>query len=241
MGLYAIGDLHLSFGGDKPMDIFGPRWANHAERLRDAWSATVAADDVVVVAGDVSWAMHLSGFAPDLAFLDGLPGRKVLMRGNHDYWWTTLAKMERFLEDHGFTTVSFLRNSGIRVPGPVEESPGTVVCGTRGWLLPEDPAFGGEDEKVLAREVGRLKLSLAEGERIRRMGDRLVVALHYPPLAATRAPTAFSEILESHGVELCVYGHLHGEAAARGISGTVRGVRYVNASADHIGFKPLSL
>ena len=239
MPLFAIADLHLSFGSDKPMDVFGPQWKDHAEKLRKAWTETVAEEDCVVVSGDVSWAMHLEELTPDLAFLDGLPGKKLVLRGNHDYWWTTMAKMERYLELHGFASVSFLRNTGVRVAGPDAEGPGTVVCGTRGWVLPEDAGFAAEDERILAREVGRLKLSLAEGNRILLQGDRLVVAMHYPPMAATQIPTAFTEILEAYGVEVCVYGHLHGEAAARGISGLVRGVEYRNASADHIGFKPL--
>jgi len=241
MALFAIADLHLSFGCGKPMDIFGPQWKDHAERLRAAWTETVGPDDLVVVPGDVSWAMHLPELVPDLAFLDALPGRKLLMRGNHDYWWTTLAKMERFLDEHGFATISFLRNDGVRVAGDSAGDPGTVVCGTRGWMLPDDPEFGKEDEKILAREVVRLNLSLAEGDRLRAAGDRLVVMVHYPPMGATGVPTAFTEALEAHGADLCVYGHLHGESAGRGVSGRVRGVAYVNASADHISFKPLRL
>jgi predicted phosphohydrolase len=241
MTLFAIADLHLSFGSDKPMDIFGPQWKDHAERLRAAWSETVAPEDVVLVPGDISWAMHLPELAPDLDFLETLPGRKILLRGNHDYWWTTLAKMDRFLEQHGYSTISFLRNTGLRIGGTDPDGPGTVICGTRGWLLPEDAAFGVEDEKILAREVGRLNLSLAAGERIRCIGDRLVVALHYPPMSAHQCPTPFSEVLEAHGADVCVYGHLHGEAAGRGVSGVVNGVLYRNASADYISFKPLSL
>ncbi len=241
MALFAIADLHLSFGSGKPMDIFGPQWKDHAERLRAAWTETVGPDDLVAVPGDVSWAMHLPELVPDLAFLDALPGRKLLMRGNHDYWWTTLAKMDRYLGDHGFASVSFLRNSGVRLPGEDPAGPGTVVCGTRGWMLPDDPEFGAEDEKILAREVVRLNLSLAEGDRLRAAGDRLVVMVHYPPMGPAGWPTDFSGVLEAHGADLCVYGHLHGDAAGRGVSGVVRGVEYRNASADHISFKPLRL
>ncbi len=241
MRLFAIADLHLSFGSDKPMDVFGPQWADHAERLRAAWTETVAADDVVLVPGDISWAMHFPELVPDFAFLDALPGRKVLIRGNHDYWWSTLAKLDRFVDDHGFSTISFLRNSGLRLRGEDPDGPGTVICGTRGWLLPDDAGFSADDERILAREAGRLALSLADGDRQRLAGDRLVVMLHYPPLGSGRAPTPFSEALEAHGADLCLYGHLHGEAAARGVSGTVRGVLYRNASADHISFKPLRL
>jgi uncharacterized protein len=241
MSLYAISDLHLSFGSGKPMDIFGPQWKDHAERLRAAWTQTVGPQDLVVVPGDVSWAMHLSELVPDLEFLDALPGRKLLLRGNHDYWWTTMAKMERFLGDHGFATISFLRNDAVRLPGETDGDPGTVVCGTRGWMLPDDPDFRAADEKILAREIVRLDLSLAEGDRVRAAGDRLVVLLHYPPMGAAGGSTPFSDTLEAHGADLCVYGHLHGESAGRGVSGRIRGVEYRNASADHISFKPLRL
>jgi len=232
MALFAISDLHLSLGLDKPMDIFGPHWKDHAGRLQARWTDTVGEDDTVVVPGDISWAMRMADALPDLAFLDALPGLKILGRGNHDYWWGTLGSMERQMAAAGFRTLRFLRNNAHVLPD------GTCLCGTRGWLLPDDPAFGESDGSIHLREINRLRLSLASRPDPAR---RTVAALHFPPCGRDGGETEYTRLLEEGGVDICVYGHLHGDGISKGPSGRIRGVLYHNASADRIGFKPLRL
>ena len=168
MALYVIADLHLSLGADKPMDVF-PGWKDYVQRLEKNWTALVKPEDTVVVAGDISWAMRLEDAAADFAFLNGLPGEKLLLKGNHDYWWSTRSKIDAFFQEQGFSTLRILHNCAYRV-GDV------AVCGTRGWLYNSETA---EDKKIVAREAGRLLASLAEGEKL---GGEPMVFLHYPPV-----------------------------------------------------------
>lgn len=164
MRLFAIADLHLAQTVDKPMDVFGPRWDRHVERICRNWEETVEENDTVLVGGDISWAGSLDQARSDLELLHRLPGRKILLRGNHDYWWTTVRKMQDFCQTHGFSSLEFLRNDA-------RLEAGFWVCGTRGWVLPPDEAFREEDEKIFRREVLRLDLSLADLERQRRAGE----------------------------------------------------------------------
>lgn len=238
MALFAIADVHLSLGSDKPMDVFGSAWHNHVERLEAAWRAVVTPADTVLVPGDISWAMNFAGLLPDLRFLDALPGEKILSRGNHDYWWNTLTRMEAWAEAEGLTTIRFLKNNAFLRGGD-------LIAGSRGWLLPWDPDFTRQDEKILERECGRLRLSLdcaraldqtdAAGARPR----RLVAMLHYPPTDNRFRPSPYTGVLATHAVDVCVYGHLHGSGARVGPDGTGdTGLRFVNASADRIDFCP---
>lgn len=231
MAIYAIGDPHLSRAAAKPMDIFGPAWADHANRLFAAWAATVSAGDVVLVPGDISWAMDLAEALPDLQDLDALPGTKLLIQGNHDYWWQAIGRIRQL----PLATMRFIQNDHVQLPG------GLAVCGTRGWLLPgergweDDP---GHNAKIYAREVQRLQLSL---QSARRAGaSEIVVMLHYPPVGAGGAPTAFSQLLAgTPGVSLCVYGHLHGPGAhERAFQGELDGVIYRLVAGDYLGFVP---
>lgn len=222
MAIFAIGDLHLSLGADKPMDVF-PGWNGYLERLEKNWRALVAPADTVVLAGDISWAMRLEDTRTDFRFLQGLPGQKLLMKGNHDYWWTTANKMNRYLQAEGFDTLHLLHNNSYSADG-------YALCGTRSWLFdPGEP----HDDKVMNREIGRLRMSLdAAGA-----GEKLVF-LHYPPVfPGTGAPEVI-ETLHQYGVRRCFYGHLHGQALRYAVQGDVDGIRYKLISADGLGFCP---
>lgn len=234
MAVFALSDPHLSTVCEKPMDIFGQHWQDHASRLETNWRATVSDDDTVVIGGDISWAMQLIEALPDLLFLNRLPGRKILLRGNHDYWWTSVRKLEQLTEAHRLDTIAFLRNNAYRIENQ-------VICGTRGWLLPDDPDFSSADRKIYEREAGRLQLSLEAAGRIREPGDRLLVFLHYPPIGRSRLENSLTRLLTSHGADLCIYGHIHGEAARSCFQGTFENVSYCLSAADYLGFKPLRL
>ena len=223
MALYAIGDLHLSLGTNKPMDVFGPGWANHVQRLEEAFSS-LGEEDVTVLCGDTSWGIDLSQSLEDFRFIDRLPGKKLLVKGNHDYWWTTASKMRRFFQDNGLTTIDILHNN-CHFYGD------WAVCGTRGWFYEEEQS--GHNEKVFNREVIRLEASLKAA------GDRPILAfLHYPPLYTGYRCLEIIAKLEAYGVKDCFYGHLHGPAHRRAIEGTVGTVGYHLVSADYLRFVP---
>jgi len=242
MRLFAIGDTHLPSTRGKTMDRFG--WTGHPGPLAEAWDRSVGAEDAIIVAGDISWATKPAEVADDLAWLDARPGRKVLLRGNHDYWWgDSAAKLRRLLEPYR-SIVGFLHNSAVTV-GPY------VIAGSRLWTAPEAPPMpGGEmgDEQantdLVEREARRLALSLEDAQRRLQDSPGLtrVVAVHFPPLYANARPTAFSGLIEAFHPAVCVYGHLHGaEGIAAGFQGEHGGVRYVLASCDAAGFRPLLL
>lgn len=222
MAIFVLGDPHLSFSADKPMDIFGNRWSNHHEKIRKAWLEQVSAEDTVVIAGDLSWAMSLKDAEPDLRFFHDLPGKKILLKGNHDYWWETVAKMNRFFAERGWEDFTFLFNTAV----PCE---GVTLCGTRGW----DPESTSEqDKKLLEREVQRLEhsLSLADPEKEK------IVFFHYPPFSGDKAP--FEALLKAHGVRRVFYGHIHGLAARQTASAIREGIEYTLISADALDFCP---
>ncbi|MHB8962225.1 MAG: metallophosphoesterase [Saccharofermentanales bacterium] len=233
MSLYAISDLHLALGMDKPMDIFGSQWDDHSNRIEACWRAKIGEGDTIVIPGDISWAMTLEQARMDLEFLHRLPGTKIISKGNHDYWWSTVAKIDRFLEQNGFHSVKVLKNNFYRIDRH------TLLCGTRGWILPCDAGFGEKDEQILSREAGRLRLSIAAAQADRQEDDRIVVALHYPPLLNNCRTSVFTEIMESSGVCRCVYGHVHQKGYSRCVEGIAGGVEYINISADKIAFNPL--
>ena len=223
MALYAIGDTHLSFGVNKPMDVFGGGWTGYVDKLREGFSL-LEPEDTVVLCGDLSWGMSLEQAREDFAFLDALPGRKIILKGNHDYWWTTAAKMERFFQENGFSTLELLHNN-CRLYGEV------ALCGTRGWFYEEDQ--GGHNAKIFNRELMRLETSLkAAGER-----ERLCF-LHYPPLYQGYRCQEILDLLSAYGVRRCCYGHLHGGSHRLAVSGAQNGVEYTLVAADYIGFTP---
>ena len=223
MALYAIGDLHLSLTADKPMEVFGPAWENYTERIGDALSR-LTAGDVLVLAGDTSWGIDLNEAEADFRFLDQFPCKKYLVKGNHDYWWTTAAKMERFFAENGFSTLEILHNN-CRLYG------GVALCGTRGWFYEEDRK--GHGAKIFNRELIRLEASLkAAGEREK------YCFLHYPPLYQGYRCQEIIDLLERYQVSRCFYGHLHGGSHRLAISGRQGGVEYDLVSADYLGFQP---
>lgn len=225
MSLYAIADLHLSLGTKKPMDIF-EGWKDYVERLEANWCAHICPEDTVVIPGDVSWAMSLEETRRDFAFLHELPGQKILMKGNHDYWWSTMSKMRAFLANKGFTSLTFVHNNAC----PVEEH---CVCGTRGWFYDSEG-----DKKVLLREAGRLHTSLCEAEK---QNLPPIVFLHYPPIYRDFSCTEITDVLTAHRVQRCYYGHLHGRARRYAVQGLHNGIEYTLISADQLKFDPLRI
>ena len=224
MALYTIGDLHLSLGSDKPMDIFGDRWQNYVEKIQRGFSA-VTENDTTVLCGDLSWGMSLEESLNDLTFIHNLPGRKILMKGNHDYWWNTAAKMQRFFDEHGLRSLEILHNNCLYYND-------ISLCGTRGWFYELDNQ-GTHNEKVLLREIGRLESSLkAAGEH-----EKLVF-LHYPPLYQGYRCPEILRLLKEYGVKLCCYGHLHGASHRRAIEGMWDGTEFSLVSADYLKFVP---
>lgn len=208
------------------MDKFGQRWKDHAERIARAWQQTVGPGDLVLIPGDHSWAMKLEQARDDLDFIGQLPGRKVMIRGNHDYWWQSIGKVRKALPEGVYA----VQNDFVHFDG------NWAICGTRGWLIPSHPDFGQEDEKLLAREASRLELSLQSAEKAGLVPE--IVMIHYPPLPHSGEETVFSDLLEAYGVRLCVYGHLHGDAGRYRVDGTYRGVQYVLVACDAIDFAP---
>lgn len=225
MSLFVIGDTHLSLGGGKPMDVFGGRWENYVEKLLDGFHTLVRPEDTTVLCGDLSWGMNLEEAREDFLFLHRLPGRKVILKGNHDYWWTTAAKMERFFAENGIDSIEILHNN-CRLYGDC------ALCGSRGWFYEEER--GGEhDKKILNRELLRLEASLkAAGER-----EKLAF-LHYPPKLLNYECTEIIDLLDAYGVRRCWYGHLHSGGCAMAWQGEYRGIRFELVSADHLWFFP---
>ena len=223
MALYAIGDLHLSLTVNKPMDIFGSGWTDHVGRLEEAFSK-LNDDDTIVLCGDISWGIDFTESLEDFRFIDRLPGKKLILKGNHDYWWNTAAKMKKFFEENELNTLDILHNNAFSYGD-------YAICGTRGWFYEEEKS--GHNVKVLNREVGRLEMSLKAA------GDRPILAfLHYPPLyTGYRCPEIIAK-LEEYGVERCYYGHLHGPTHKRAIEGQLGGVEYHLVAADYLGFVP---
>lgn len=226
MSLYAIADLHLSLGADKPMDIFGG-WDNYVERLEENWRNTVKNDDTVVIAGDISWAMRLEQVYQDFSFIEALPGRKIFLKGNHDYWWSTRKKIEDYLRENNFKSISILFNSA-EVVGEF------AVCGTRGWSY---DCSSQEDIKILNREVGRLSMSIEEAKKT---GLEVVAFLHYPPVFSGYECTEILNVLQKYDIKKCYYGHLHGrQVAKKAVTGNYNGIEFHMISSDQVDFRPV--
>lgn len=227
MAIYAIGDLHLSLGTDKPMDIFRG-WSDYVPRLTENWRRLVAPEDTVVLAGDISWGMSLEQSLADFQYIHQLPGTKIILKGNHDYWWTTKSKMDAFFERNDLTTLKILHNNSYFAEG-------VHLCGSRGWLFEQGEP---QDQKVLAREAGRLLASLQSvGESA---GER-VAFLHYPPLMGEQMSPEILDVLVQNGVRRCFYGHIHGASCAHAFNGSYRGIDFRLISADFLGFKPIKI
>ena len=224
MAVYAIADLHLSLGTDKPMDIFSG-WTDYVEKLEANWRKLITDDDTVVIAGDISWAMSLEGAKDDFSFIHALPGKKIIMKGNHDYWWTTKRKMDNFLIDNGFTSMEILHNNAFKVGD-------FVIVGSRGWFY---DAQTGADKKVILREADRLRRSIECGLQLE---GEIIAFLHYPPYMASQKCEEIFSVLEEYNIKRCYFGHLHGEIARNYVPECVDSVNLDLVSADFLGFCP---
>lgn len=226
--LYTIGDLHLSLGCDKPMDIFSG-WSNYLERLEANWNSIVTDDDTVVLLGDHSWALKLEDAYKDIEFIHSrLKGKKILVKGNHDLWWNTMNKNNQFIKNNGFTSIEFLFNNAFLVEGK-------AICGTRGWIREngEQP-----DMKVLSREAGRLEASIKEAQKL---GGELVAFIHYPPIYRAEENVHLTDVLQRYGVSRCYYAHLHGGSIKGALNGIKNGIDYRLVSADSVDFTPVKI
>ncbi|SDY96685.1 hypothetical protein SAMN05660462_01373 [Proteiniborus ethanoligenes] len=225
MAIYGIADLHLDSAGDKPMDIFGHNWINHQEKIFSNWQNIIGEEDLVLVAGDISWALKLSEAYIDLKKIDELPGKKIFIRGNHDYWWGTKAK----LKELGLKTIDFIHNDSFLYQS-------IAICGTRGWASHDSGEFDPHDEKIFERELRRLEASISS---VRDNTLEKIVMLHYPPFNfENKAPNEFVELMLKYNISKCVYGHLHGEGHKFAVEGYIEGIEFHCISCDFIDFMP---
>ena len=226
MSLYVLGDLHLSFGTDKPMDIF-KGWDNHVEKIQANWNELVTEEDTVVINGDISWAMSLGHTEKDFAFINNeLNGSKIFIKGNHDYWWATKSKMDAFLAGKGFDRIKVLNNNAYLADG-------ISICGTRGWINDDSEPF---DAKLLNREAGRLEMSITEGEKL---GGTPIAFIHYPPIFGDEKNYYIIDVMKKHGITDCYYGHVHGRAVKKAFEGNYDGIEFHITSCDCVGFCPV--
>lgn len=234
MSIYAIGDLHLSFKENKPMNIFGDNWENHEAKVKKDWIKKVKEEDLVILLGDFSWAMYLKDADEDFKYLNLLPGKKIMLKGNHDYWWTTLTNMRNYLKENNIKNIDFLQNNSYEF----EEN---IIVGTRGWNQSNDK----EDKRLVEREIGRLELSIKDG--IKKYGENkpIIVSMHYPPITKyneqNNIKSPFIEIMKKYKVKKCLYGHLHGTAINEAIEGTIEGIELKLVSCDGLDFKLLKI
>ena len=224
MSLFVIGDTHLSLSVDKPMDIF-KGWADYVDRLESNWNKIVSPEDSVVIPGDISWAMNFQQAEKDFQFLHSLNGKKYILKGNHDYWWNTMSKMNKFLDENGFDSIKIIHNNAYSVEG-------FAIAGSRGWFY-DDSAEA--DKKVILREAGRLRTSLQEASKLE---GELIAFLHYPPLSENQRCEEILSVLSEFDVKRCFFGHLHGFVAPQNADITYNGISFKLISADHLGFCP---
>lgn len=229
MSIFAIADLHLALGIDKPMDIFGGRWSNYMEKLRNNWISVVRDEDSVIIPGDISWATYIENAYEDFKYIDTLPGKKIISKGNHDYWWTTASKLNKYLDENQFKTISFMHNNAFSIED-------IAICGTRGWKCPGEDDFKKDDDKIYKREVSRLELSIKSAQAIKH--NKKLVFMHYPPVTTKSQTSGFIDIMKQYGITDCFFGHLHGEGIKGAIEGEYEGIKLKLVSADHLDFMP---
>jgi len=236
MSIFAVADLHLSLTGEKPMDIYGGEWINHTEKLKKNWEAVISEEDTVILPGDSSWALKLEDALPDLEWIGSLPGKKVLIKGNHDLWWNSIGKLNRINE-----SMLFLQNS-------FYEADGYAICGTRGWICPGVDDFTIHDEKIYRRELGRLRLSLdmaamaGYGKKYNGEKGPIIGVLHFPPANDSLNRSGFIDLFEEYQVKKVIYGHLHGrDAYGNGFRGIKNNVEYILASIDYLKCMPIQI
>jgi len=223
MKIFAISDLHISTNTNKPMDVFGGNWVGYLDKIRQDWQNKVSSDDLVLIGGDISWAMSIEDAKKDLETLADLPGKKVVIKGNHDYWWSGIGKVRDILPENFYA----LQNDSLRFDG-------LVVCGSRCWSVPGSPDFNEQDMKIYLRETERLKLSLNSAVKMLQEGDKLLALIHYPPFNVKRENSAFTEIFEKYGVDTVIYGHLHGKGVRADKLVIKNGVKYYLTSCDQV-------
>ncbi len=227
MSIYAIADLHLSFGTNKPMDIFGENWGRHWEKIREDWLQKVKEQDLVLLPGDFSWATYLKDTYDDFKYLSELPGKKILLKGNHDYWWTTLKSMREYIKENNFKDIDFLCNNSYLYED-------YIIAGTRGWQWNDSE----EDYKLLRRELLRLEMSLKDGVEKFGTNKKIIVCTHYPPFNTTKnAELNYINLMKQYNVEKCLYGHLHSNAHKEAIQGIIDGIDFKLVSCDYTNFK----
>lgn len=224
MKIFAISDLHLSGNNNKPMDIFGKNWINHWEKIKIHWSEKVAEEDAVLIPGDISWALTLDEAMVDILDISSMPGKKILTRGNHDYWWASPSKMRKVFPE----SIGIIQNDFIDIGD-------FLICGTRGWILPGDERFSMEDRKIHSRELIRLDLSLSKASAASL--KPIIVMLHYPPFDENGQPSDYVGLMEKYNVKTCIYGHLHGEGLKNVTEGVFCGIDFYMVSCDYTDFK----
>lgn len=228
MGLFAISDLHLSLYNEKPMDIFGDEWKEHHIKIKENWNKNITEDDTILIPGDISWAMNLVQAEPDLEFIETLPGKKILLSGNHDYWWGSTSLLNEKYENMQFMKNNFFTYQNY------------AICGTRGWVCPNDTFLTPHDKKIYAREISRLKFSLDAA--VKANFSNIIVMLHYPPTNDKKEASGFTDLLKEYAVEKVIYGHLHGENSFHvSFEKFVDGIEYFLVSADYVKFNPVKI
>ena len=226
MAIYTIADLHLSFSTDKPMDIFGTNWENHEEKIKEDWLKKVKKEDYIILPGDFSWAMYLEETVKDFEFINQLPGKKILLKGNHDYWWTTVTNMRKFLKENNFANIDFLHNNSYEIENK-------IIVGTRGWILSEDL----EDKRLTKREADRLELSISNGIKEYGNEKEIIAFMHYPPITKNYQNTEYINVLKKYNIKKCYYGHLHSISIQDASEGIIDGIEYKLVSSDGVDFK----
>ena len=234
MAIYTIGDLHLAFKENKPMDIFGENWKNHEKKIKQSWVKQVTNDDLVVLPGDFSWAMHLEDTDMDFEYLNSMPGKKLMLKGNHDYWWGTLSKMRKYLQENNYNNIDFVYNNSYKFEN-------YIIAGTRGWNITEDE----EDKKIYNREIQRLELSLKDAIRKKHNQEEIIVFMHYPPITNTNIAknkeTEFIKLMQKYDIKRCYYGHLHGSSIKDAVEGQYFGINFKLVSCDGLNFEVLNI
>ncbi len=232
MSIYVMGDLHLPFGVNKPMDVFGDGWQGYTEKIKEDWNKKVKNEDIVILAGDFSWATYLEDTYKDFEYLCALPGKKIMLKGNHDYWWTTVTSMKKYLEENNFNNIDFIYNNSFLIEDK-------IIVGTRGWALLDTE----NSRKMVKREAARLELSLKSA--IEKYGEQkeIICIMHYPPVLATYMKneytynSEFLDVMKKYNVKRCYYGHLHGASHKDAIEGNVEGINLKLISGDYLNFK----
>ncbi|WP_123054800.1 metallophosphoesterase [Clostridium sp. JN-1] len=227
MALFAISDLHLDLNGEKPMDVFGENWHKHDEKLKKNWMAKIKDEDTVMIAGDISWSIKIENGMQDLDWIHSLPGNKIMIKGNHDYWWSSITKLNNLYDDMKFIQNNFFTYNDY------------AICGTRGWILPESENFSEHDKKIYNREIIRLRLSLDSAAK--QGFNKFICMIHYPPVSEKLAESGFTQVFEEYNVSKVIYGHLHGTSTSRALNGEFNNVKYLLTSSDFLKFDPVKI